>query len=171
MKRRRDGDGPLEIAQMRLIAWTSWHHEQHFALTPSGATVEARLIESNFSKFYTLNKARFRWLWRKTDNPMPCKETRSSSGDGGMGAFVDRAHASLQWDKRCREVQDAYETMPNELRAIVQARYIGFFRDLPRSFDAAGEILGLPKVTYWEQHKKMLEWLAARIGLVDAKAA
>lgn len=175
MSRRRRGndreDTPVDIAQERLTAWCNWHHEQHFALTPGGKTMEVRLMEANFDRFRTLNLGWWRKLWRKTDHHMPCKETRSASGDGGMGAFVDRAYESIRWDKECRQVQDAYDAMSVEMRRVVQARYVGHFRDLPRSFAKAGEILELADSTYWEQHRAMLQWLAERLGLVEKKAA
>lgn len=150
----------MKTPQERIDEWCEWNHEKHYALAPRSQSVMQRMVEERENA-----GARGSGFAYTMIDDTPCRP------DGGVGAMIDRMYGSLKWDERCREVQDAYDAMPIAMRAIVQARYVGHWRDTPRSHRDAADIIGLDHVTFFDQHKAMLKWLGERLREIVQKAA
>lgn len=118
---------------------------------------------------------------------LPCKESHvgrmdilthrgesfPSVPDGGLGEMVDRMAGSIERSRRCRDVGELVDMMPEDMRAIVRAAYgaCATPNDVPREDDEAARQLGMALRTYERRKAEMLAWLSERLGLRSAAAA
>lgn len=100
-------------------------------------------------------------------------ESFSAVPDGGLGAMVDRMAGSIERSRRCREVGEFVDLMPEDMRAIVRAAYgtCATPNDVPRVDCEAANVMGMALRTYERRKAEMLAWLSERLGLRVAVAA
>jgi hypothetical protein len=187
----------LELAHERLVEWGEEKHYPGFIQASGGAL--GRLVEEGRDERLKATRrrdARFRLALRKigiklgrrrkSDRGMPCKETRAGrmeilthagqsfpfAPDGGLGGMVDRMAESIFRNRRCREIGELIDMMPNESREFVRATYgTCVAGHVPRSAIGAAEMMEVSERTYYRRKNEALEWLAERLGLRSAVAA
>jgi len=100
-------------------------------------------------------------------------ESFSAVPDGGLGEMIDRMAGSIERSRRCREVGELVDLMPEDLRMVAQAAYgtCATPVDVPREDEEAAEKLRMALRTYERRKAEMLNWLAERLGLRSAVAA
>lgn len=100
-------------------------------------------------------------------------ESFSAVPDGGLGEMVDRMAGSIERSRRCREVGELVDVMPDDLRLVVNAAYgtCATPMDVPRADAEAAEKLRMALRTYERRKADMLDWVAERLGLRSAVAA
>jgi hypothetical protein len=153
-------------AQDRIDEWMAWRHDAGHGLQLSSTSPSQRIIEDNYCKQRSTRKrpSPLMRAIRKRNHlkdHIPCKETRASFSDGGLGACIDRMAGFWSFDKRCLEIQRIIETLARKDLEIIQARYIGSIRDVPRPMTKAAELLNIPPVTFFDRHKRLLAWIDA----------
>lgn len=131
----------------RLIEWCRWRTETPCnywpSVSPTGKMVEEGIGASHSS---------------------------SQANDGGMGAMVDRMHAAIKHDLRCRDMQDAISQMPELYASFIRATFIGHWRDVPRPRRAAIVAMGCTEAEYRDIRSRTFGWLEAMLNLVHEAA-
>lgn len=100
-------------------------------------------------------------------------ESFSAVPDGGLGDMIDRMAGSIERSRRCRELGEVVDLMPEDLRAVVYATYgtCATPNDVPREDHEAAAVMRMALRTYERRKAEALAWLSERLGLRSAAAA
>lgn len=104
-------------------------------------------------------------LYRIIREGAGASHSTAQQSDGGIGAMVDRMAGAIERDKRCREVNEAVYNAPDDHFAVVQATYGIQWRDAPRSFREAANIMGINFASYRWRRLKAFRWLQHRLNI------
>lgn len=173
-------------AEERLEEWARNRHYPAWEM-PSPISVLQRLVEEGRDerlKKQRRSQRRLRMLVGKVSkgrmlDRIPCKE---SSGvrmeivvveglatacppDGGIGRMVERMAGAIDRSRRCREMDELFGTMAEDMRTVARVSYrdCASPRDVPRDPEASAGIIGCSLRTYFYRKKALLEWLSLRL--------
>lgn len=175
-------------AEERLLEWAHENFYPGWAEPSPSGTLAAIAGRRPATRGAMADYARQRALQRQSENPVVCKETRSTRmelvthegdsvlcpPDGGLGAMVDRMAASIDRSRRCREVGELLAMMPRDLWGVVDVTYRSVMnpREIPREAEEAWRMLQISRATYFRRKRAMLVWLGYRLGMaVDQEQA
>lgn len=139
---------PQTLVRRRLEEYAEWCN----APAPnysSGSSIFARIQDSH-------ENAGISGSGMRPDIILVDDEAVACRPDGGMGRMAEDLGRMIAADNRCREIHDLVPYIPDFLRPVFNAAYVGF--EVPRPDEEAARRMGVSKSTYQKQKYGLLCW-------------